>query len=161
MGRCSPAMKEKHHPPLSSPLELKTSQGGWSRRPGLHSCPGDTFICWGCQHFVLFSRSGMSNSFVTPWIVAHQAPLPMGFPSKNAGVGCLSCSRGSSLAWGSNPGLLHCRWVLYHLSYQGSPRFNAYVNYIHCAIWLNYWCWTGSVLGIKMSHCLPQDANGT
>ena len=22
---------------------------------------------------------------------------------------------------GSNPGLLHCRWILYHLSHQGSP----------------------------------------
>ena len=26
--------------------------------------------------------------FVTPWTVAHQAPLSMGFPSKNTGVGC-------------------------------------------------------------------------
>ena len=24
-------------------------------------------------------------------------------------------------AGGSNPGLLHCRWILYHLSHQGSP----------------------------------------
>ena len=24
-------------------------------------------------------------------------------------------------AQGSNPGLLHCRWILYHLSHQGSP----------------------------------------
>ena len=23
---------------------------------------------------------------------------------------------------GSNPGLLHCRWILYQLSYQGSPQ---------------------------------------
>ena len=28
---------------------------------------------------LLFSRSVMSNSFVTPWTVAHQAPLSMGF----------------------------------------------------------------------------------
>ena len=27
----------------------------------------------------------------------------------------------SSLLQGSNPGLLHCRWILYHLSHQGSP----------------------------------------
>ena len=25
-------------------------------------------------------------------------------------------------AQGSNPGLQHCRQILYHLSYQGSPR---------------------------------------
>ena len=29
---------------------------------------------------VLFSHSVMSNSFATPWTVAHQAPLSMGFP---------------------------------------------------------------------------------
>ena len=26
--------------------------------------------------------------FATPWIVAHQAPLSIGFPGKNIGVGC-------------------------------------------------------------------------
>ena len=31
---------------------------------------------WSC----LFSRSVMSDSSVTPWTVAHQAPLSMGFP---------------------------------------------------------------------------------
>ena len=30
----------------------------------------------------------MSNSFVTPWTVARQAPLSMGSPGKNTGVGC-------------------------------------------------------------------------
>ena len=29
---------------------------------------------------LLFSHLVMSNSFATPWIVAHQAPLSMGFP---------------------------------------------------------------------------------
>ena len=37
---------------------------------------------------------------VIPWTVAHQAPLSMGFPSKNTGVGCMSSSRGSP-----NPGI--------------------------------------------------------
>ena len=31
-------------------------------------------------------------------------------------------SRGSSQPWGSNSGLPHYRWILYHLSHQGSPR---------------------------------------
>ena len=30
-------------------------------------------------------------------------------------------SRGIFLTQGSNQGLLHCRWTLYHLSHQGSP----------------------------------------
>ena len=29
----------------------------------------------------------MSNSFVTPWTVAHQAPLSMGFPRKEYWTG--------------------------------------------------------------------------
>ena len=27
----------------------------------------------------------------------------------------------SSLTWGLNLGLLHCRWILYHLNHQGNP----------------------------------------
>ena len=30
---------------------------------------------------------------------------------------------------GSNPGLLHCRWILYQLSHQGSPRILEWVVY--------------------------------
>ena len=30
---------------------------------------------------------------------------------------------------GSNPGLPHCRWILYHLSHQGSPRILEWVAY--------------------------------
>ena len=37
-------------------------------------------------------------------------------------------SRGSSHQ-GLNPGLLHCRQILYYLSHQGSPRILAWVTY--------------------------------
>ena len=38
---------------------------------------------------LLFSRSATSDFFVTPWTIAHQASLSMGFPlGKNTGVGC-------------------------------------------------------------------------
>jgi len=30
---------------------------------------------------------------------------------------------------GSNPGLPHCRWILYHLSHQRSPRILEWVAY--------------------------------
>ena len=40
---------------------------------------------------------------------------------QNAGVGSLSLLQGIFPTQGSNPGLLHCRQVLYQLSYQGSP----------------------------------------
>ena len=46
---------------------------------------------------------------------------PWNFPGKNNGVGCNSLLQGIFPTQGSNPGLLHCRQILYHLSHQGSP----------------------------------------
>ena len=42
-------------------------------------------------------------------------------PGKNTGVGSHSFLQGIFLTQGSNPGLLHCRLILYHLSHQGTP----------------------------------------
>ena len=50
---------------------------------------------------------------MTPWTVAHQAPLSMEFSSKNTGAGCHSLLQGIFPTQGSNPGLLHCRRILY------------------------------------------------
>ena len=46
---------------------------------------------------------------------------PQGKP-KNAGVGSLSLLQQIFLTQESNQGLLHCRWILYQLCHQGSPR---------------------------------------
>ena len=54
------------------------------------------------------------------WKVAPQAPLSMGFLSKNAGVGCHFLLRGIFPTQGSNQCLLHCRQTLNQRSYQGS-----------------------------------------
>ena len=45
---------------------------------------------------------------------------PPGQP-KNTGMGGLSLLQEIFLTQESNRGLLHCRWILYQLSYQGSP----------------------------------------
>ena len=42
-------------------------------------------------------------------------------PGQNAGVGSCSLLRGIFPTQGSNLGLLHCRWIIYHLSHQGGP----------------------------------------
>ena len=42
-------------------------------------------------------------------------------PGKNTGVGCHSLLRRIFPTQGSNPGLRHCRWLLYCLSNQGNP----------------------------------------
>ena len=107
--------------------------------------------------------------FATPWTVAHQAPLSMGFsrqeywsglplpspgalpnpeikhrssalqtdslPSepprkpKNTGVDSLFLLQGIFLTQEWNCGLLHCRWILYKLSHQGSPRILEWIAY--------------------------------
>ena len=45
-------------------------------------------------------------------------------PGKNTGVGCHFLLQGIVPTQGSNPGLLHCRQILYLLSHQGSPVIN-------------------------------------
>ena len=70
--------------------------------------------CW-----LLFSCSVVS--FSTPWTVAHQAPLPMGFPGKNIGVGCHFLLYGIFLTQGSNLRLLHWQADSLPLSHGESP----------------------------------------
>ena len=45
---------------------------------------------------------------------------PQDFPGKNTGLGCHFLLQGIFQTQGQNPGLPHCRWILYQLSYQGS-----------------------------------------
>jgi len=52
----------------------------------------------------------------------HGLYSPWNSPDQNTGVGSFSFIQGIFLTQGSNPGLLHCRWILYHLSHQGSPK---------------------------------------
>ena len=50
-------------------------------------------------------------------------------PCQNTGVGILSLFRGAFPTQGSNPGLLHCSWILYKLSHNGSARILQWVAY--------------------------------
>ena len=45
---------------------------------------------------------------------------PWNFPGQNTGVSSLSLLQGIFPIQGLKPGLLHCRWILYQLSYPGS-----------------------------------------
>ena len=47
--------------------------------------------------------------------------VPGDSPGRNTGVGCHALLQGIFPILGSNPGLWHCRQILYHLSHQGSP----------------------------------------
>ena len=63
----------------------------------------------------------MSNSLATPWTIQPARLLcPWNSLGKNTGVGSRSLLQGIFPTKGSNPGLLHCRQILYCLSHQGS-----------------------------------------
>ena len=53
---------------------------------------------------------------------------PCDSPGKNNRVGFYSLLQGIFLTQGLNPGLPHCRQILYHLSHQGSPYIQLYVH---------------------------------
>ena len=59
-----------------------------------------------------------------PWNSPWNSPSPW-----NTGVGGLSLLQGIFPTQGSNPGLPHCRWILYQLSHKGSPRILEWVAY--------------------------------
>ena len=50
-------------------------------------------------------------------------------PGKNTGMGCHALLQGIFPTQGLNPGLPHCRQILYHLSHWGSPRILEWVAY--------------------------------
>ena len=62
--------------------------------------------------------------FATPWLYS-----PWNSPGKNTGVGSLSLLQGIFPTQGLNPGLPHCRQILYQLSQKGSPRILEWVAY--------------------------------
>ena len=65
------------------------------------------------------SLSVMSNS-----LPPHGLHSPWTSPGQNTGVGRHSLLQGICLTQGSNPGLPHCRQILYQLSLQGSPYYS-------------------------------------
>ena len=67
------------------------------------------FCCPECLHAKSFQSC---STLCDLWTVARQAPLSMGSPGKNAGVGCRALLQGIFLTLGSSPcllWLLHCR----------------------------------------------------
>ena len=65
----------------------------------------------------------MSDSLRT-----HGIYSPWNSPGQNTGVGSCSLLQGIFPTQGSNPGLLHCRRVLYQLSHKVSPRILEWVT---------------------------------
>ena len=61
--------------------------------------------------------------------VVSDSMTPWNSPGQNIGVGSLSLLQRIFPMQGLNPGILHCRWILYCLSHQGSPKILEWVAY--------------------------------
>ena len=79
------------------------------------------------------------------WTVAHHFPLPWDSPGKNTRRSIHSLLQGIFPTQGLNLGLLHCRWILYCLSYQESSSMLSKINII------TYFPWYKHILCIVLS----------
>ena len=93
----------------------------------------------------------MSDSFVTPWTVACQAPLSMEFSRQEYWSGLPSLLHGIFPTQGLKLSLLHCRQIFYHLSYQGSPN-TVNLNPIES-------CMCAKLLQLYQTLCDPMDCS--
>ena len=74
-------------------------------------------------------RYSVSHSIVSNSLWPHRLYRPWNSSGRNTGVGNPSLLQGIFPTQGLNPGFLHCRWILYHLSHKGSPRKLEWVPY--------------------------------
>ena len=109
---------------LFSESESRSVVSNSLRSHGLYSpwnSPGQNT---GVSSHCLLQTKDLSKPRIKPRSVALQVDsLPaesLGKP-KNIGMGSLSLLQQIFPTQESNQGLLHCRWILYQLSYEGSP----------------------------------------
>ena len=81
-----------------------------------------------CLCCAMLSRSVVSG-FLRPHGLCTGSSAHGDSSGKNTGVGFHAVLQGIFPTLGSNWGLLHCRWILYHLSHQGIPRILEWVAY--------------------------------
>ena len=71
--------------------------------------------------FIAGSEVNKSCSVESYFLQPHGLYSPWNSPGQNTGGGSLSLLQGIFPTQGSNPGLPHCRRILYQLSHNGSP----------------------------------------
>ena len=75
-------------------------------------------------------KESKSLSVVSDSLWPHGLYSPYNSLGQNTRVGSLSLLQGNFPTQRSNPGLLHCRQILYHLSHKGSPIIRMLVHLI-------------------------------
>ena len=76
-----------------------------------------------------YENESVSHSVRSDSLQPHGLQCPWNSPGQNTGMGSHSLLQWIFPTQGSNPGLLHYRWILYQLSHQGSPRILKWVVY--------------------------------
>ena len=80
----------------------------------------------GCSGLPVFSPGDLHNPGIeprSPSLQVDSLPAKSQGKPKNLDVGSLSLLQGIFLTQGSNPGLPHCRHIIYQMSHKGSPIF--------------------------------------
>ena len=91
-----------------------------SRQNGKSILRSTLFFYYQIRNLVYFNPSA-SHSVVSDSLQLCGLHSPWNSPGQNTGVGSLSLLQGIFPTQGLNPGLPHCRGILYHLSHKGSP----------------------------------------
>ena len=127
-GACQSQGKPSLEQGLWSRWTVERSEGLAGRSLGSRG-DGDSWGAWGNstvhQHVKVVSNSFRPTD-CSPWNA----------PDQNTGVGNLSLLQWICPTQESNQGLQHCRWILYQLSYQGSP--------VHLYFLQLVWPWEGA-----------------
>ena len=92
----------------------------------------------------------------------HGLYSPWNFPGQNTRVGSCSLLQGIFPTQGSNPGLPHCRWILYQLSHQGSSRILEWLAYPFSreSSWPRNWTGVSCIAGRFFTSWATREALG-
>ena len=99
-----------------------------------------------------------SHSVVSDSLWPHELYRPWNSPAQDTGVDSLSPLQRISPIQESNWGLLHCKWILYQLSYQGRPdmfkKKHCFLNHPIYEVCYGYIKWDCSCFYFMFeSHC--------
>ena len=126
-------------------FKLKKKKNLWEVKWSALDCRVDLWQSWGLKLGLLTPEPAIKNNltvlcaqllshiwlFLTPWIAARQVPLSVGIFQARILECCHALLQGILPTQGSNPGLLHCRRILYQLSHQGSCSTGQYYIAAH------------------------------
>ena len=101
-------------------------------------------------------QGNLTNPVIEPRSASSRADSlpaePQGKPKKT-GVNNLPLLQQIFPTQELNQGLLHCTWILYQLSYQGSPDNIGEVVCIYSGIWLSHWKEWDNTICSNMDGC--------